>query len=255
MNEGIAVYLHINLREEKTNEELLDRIDRLLLDYGIRYSGIRNLYMPVENSDRDHRIYAACQALKKAGWMKKKLAEVSVLNRTDVCTMDEIRLDYMTMPRPGKLEYYEKYYLLSGGLAHGIIVDENRQLRDGYTSYILAKKYGIRPDIYEALSGQPVRKTVRGQHVEPDGDVWKIQTEKRYSWFYTLRAPVIPGDILKVPTGKGWRYMRVDHIGYTTGEEFCREHRRVRKHMKDRLEKVGCPGSPGPAAGAESRKL
>ena len=140
MNEGIAVYLHINLREEKKNEELLDRIDRLLLDYGIRYSGIRNLYMPVENSDRDHRIYAACQALKKAGWMKKKLAEVSVLNRTDVCTMDEIRLDYMTMPRPGKLEYYEKYYLLSGGLAHGIIVDENRQLRDGYTSYILAKK-------------------------------------------------------------------------------------------------------------------
>lgn len=217
-------------------DELISKIDKLLLDCGIKYSGIMNLYMPTEAAGRDHAVFAACEALNNAEWLKDRLACISIMNRTDVCPLEQIRLDDMTEPSPGKLKYYEAYYKKSRKLAHGIVVDEERKLRDGYTSYLIARKYGIKPDIYEALAARPLRKVVRGRHVLQENGIWKIKGSKRYSWTYSLKAAVVPGDILKVKTKKGPEYICVDRIEYVTGEEFCAEHSAVMKHMKERLK-------------------
>ena len=59
---------------------------------------------------------------------------------------------------PEKLWYYEKYYQKKHQLPQAIEVDENKQLRDGYISYLLAKKYNVRADVCEMISGQLMRK-------------------------------------------------------------------------------------------------
>ena len=53
---------------------------------------------------------------------------------------------------PEKLWYYEKYYQKKHQLPHAIVVDENKQLRDGYISYLLAKKYNVRATSFVATS-------------------------------------------------------------------------------------------------------
>lgn len=236
MNEGIEVFLNGGEKEGRKPEKLIRRIDSFLLDYGLAYSGVRNLYIPTEAVGRDHAVFAACDALKKADWLKDGLAYVSVMNQTDVCPLEQIRPDDMSEPSAAKLAYYEEYYRSSRELAHGIVVDEERKLRDGYISYLLAGKYGIRPDIYEALAGSPLRKVVKGRHAVQDGGTWRIKKGRRYSWTYSLKAPVVPGDILKVRTKKGQMYMCVEQIAYVTGEEFCDDYSAVIKHMKKRLK-------------------
>ena len=113
-------------------------------------------------------------------------------------------------------------------------MDENRQLRSGYTSYVIAKKYGIRPDIFEAFAGQPLQKVVRGRHVSPSQDGWHIKNDNLYSWNYIIKKPVVPGDILKVQTKRGQEFIRVDTIDYVTGTEFCEKYADVIKHTGKR---------------------
>lgn len=236
MNEGIGVFLKGEEHEGRELEKLTGKIDRFLLEFGLAYSGVRNLYIPKEMAQRDHAVFAACDALKKADWLKDRLAYISIMNQTDVCPLEQIRLDDMSEPSAAKLKYYEAYYRSSRELAHGIVVDEERKLRDGYTSYLIARKYGIRPDIYEAFAGSPLRKVVRGHHAVQDKGTWRIKNGRRYSWIYSLKTPVVFGDILKVRTEKGQMYMCVEQIDYVTGEEFCAVYSDVIKHMKTRLE-------------------
>lgn len=235
MNEGLTVFLDMDERASDEIEAVIRRIDEILLECGMEYTGFRNAYRPIDEKERDHAVFAACRALEEADWLKGKLAYIPVMHRIDVCPMEQIRLDHMAEPSAAKLEYYEKYYQKSHKLAHGIVIDEHGYLRDGYTSYIIAQKYGIRPDIYEAFANQPLRKTVRGQHVLRDGDTWKVKSSKNYIWNYTLKSPVVPGDILKVKTKKGQAYICVRKIDYITGKEFCDEHRKVLKHMNECL--------------------
>lgn len=232
MNEAMTIFLNMDEKEYEKNEALIQRIDEFLLNFGIEYTGIRNIYKAVKDTDRDHAVYAACHALRDAAWLKDKLAYLPVMHLTNACPIEDIRLDHMRDPSAAKLKYYEEYYLESHTLAHGIIVDEHGQLRDGYTSYLIAKKYGAHPDICEAFEDQPVRKIVRGRHVRQAQGLWEIKNDNRYIWNYTLRDPVIPGDILKVCTEKGSKFICVDKIDYVTGKEFCEEHKNVIKHMK-----------------------
>lgn len=74
------------------------------------------------------------------------------------CPIEKIQTDMMLDSSPEKLWYYEKYYQKKHQLPHAIVVDENKQLRDGYISYLLAKKYNVRADVCEMISGQPMRK-------------------------------------------------------------------------------------------------
>lgn len=235
MNEGLAVFLNMDAGRITENEAFIKRIDELLLKSGIKYSGFSNIYMPIEAKGRDDAVYLACRVLRETDWLKGRLADVSIINKVDVCRMDRIGFEKMAEPSAEKLAYYEKYYQKSHTLAHGIVVDEYGQMRDGYTTYIIASRYGLQPDIYEALTGQPLRKIVRGQHVFRDGNIWKVKSNKIYTWNYSLKNPVVPGDILAVRTQKGREFMCVREIHYITGKEFCREHREVTGHMGEGL--------------------
>lgn len=235
MNEGMAVFLNMDAGRCEGTEDLIRKIDELLLNYGMKYTGYNNIYKPIEEKSRDHVVFAACRALRKTDWLKDKLAYISIMNRTGVCSMERVRLEDMAELSAAKLEYYESYYQKSHTLAHGIVVDEYGRMRDGYASYMIARKYGVHPDIYEAYAEQPLKKIVRGQHILKVEDTWKIKSDKIYVWNYSLRSPVVPGDILRVQAKSGQALICVRQIDYVTGEEFCREHRNVVKHMKVRM--------------------
>lgn len=236
MNEGMAVFLNFGEKERKELDAFIGKVDDLLLQYGIVYTGFRNIYRPLNGSQRDHDVYMAVNALENTPWLKDRLDHISIMHQANACSLKEIRRDNMTRPSSAKLRYYESYYLSSRKLAHSIIVDENRQLRDGYISYILAGKYGLRPDIYQAFSAQPLRKVIRGKHVSRDSEGWKIKSDKIYSWNYLLKKPVVPGDILQVQTKKGASYVCVSAIDYAAGKEFCENYSDVIKHTGARFQ-------------------
>lgn len=236
MNEAMAIFLKIDAKESEENRTLIKKIDALLLTHGVEYTRIRNLYKAIDYENREHVLFAAKRALMSESWLRDRLAAVSIVNRTNVCAMDEIKLDHMSEPSFRKMKYYEDYYHSSCSLAHGIVVDENRQLRDGYISYLIARKQGLIPDIYEAFANQPIRKIVRGRHVCLETGIWRIKNDVLYSWQYRLRKPVAPGDILKVETRKGDAFICAEQIDYTAGREFCREHFKVKGHMGTRLQ-------------------
>lgn len=236
MNEGIAVFLHNEDMSLLASERFIRRIDKLLLKFGIEYTGFRNLYRPIETVDRDSAVFAACKALENTDWLKERLAYVSIMNHTNACQLEQIRTDGMAEPSPEKLEYYEAYYQATHRLAHGIVVDEDKKLRDGYISYLIARKHEAHPDILEAYADSPLKKVVMGQHVLEDNGKWKRKNGKWYLWTYSLKEAVVPGDILKVQTKKGPMYMCVDRIDYVTGEGFCGQHSAVIEHMKKRID-------------------
>jgi hypothetical protein len=230
MNEGFALYLNLDLTEQEESEQYIQRTDHVLSEVGIKYSGFRNIYLPTEDGKRDQQIYLANKKLKETEWIRNKLSHIMIMNRTDACELGDISVNGMSEPSNVKFQRYEQYYQSTHKLAHPIAVDEKCKLRDGYISYLLAVKYGLHPDIYEALSDQPVRKIVRGMHVTYRENTWENTANKSYKWIYNLREAVIPGDILQVHVNHGLAFMRVDSIYYITGKEFCREHRTVKRH-------------------------
>lgn len=236
MNDTLAVYLNLDMEKGWENELLIQKIDRLLLTAGMKYSGIRNLYVPMDKKNRDEAVFQAEKLLRAADWLKDILAYTLVGTVTDACPFEEIRTDAMANPSPAKLWYYEQYYQRTKNLPHAVVVDEDRQLRDGYISYLLAEKYKVYVEVYETVSGQPLRKTVRGRHVEFIDGKWRIKSEKRYIWIYTLKAPVVPGDILLVNTKRGVELMCVDRVDYITGQGFCSKYKKARKHMNMCME-------------------
>lgn len=236
MNEALAVYLNLNLENVVENEKLIRRIDELLLTVGMKYSDIMNLYTSVDKQKRDQTVFHAEELLKNTDWLKDVLTHILVGTITNACSLEEIQTDMMSNPSPEKLWYYEEYYQKTKQLSHAIVVDENKQLRDGYISYLLAKKYDAKAEICEMLSGQPLRKIVKGRHVVLSNGKWKQKSNKRYTWIYTLKKPVVPGDILLVNTKKGRAYICVDRIEYTAGKEFCLRYNTVKKHMNVHME-------------------
>lgn len=110
------------------------------------------------------------------------------------------------------------------------IVDEENVLMDGYTTWLLTKNGGKRPDIMVVRRGQIFIKVVTGMHVMKVGDDFKETGNRSYSWYYNRRDAVVPGDILSVRTRQGLRYMRVDRIWYVAGPYDCRVFRTVRSH-------------------------
>lgn len=236
MNESLAVYLNLDLDKRSENEALIERIDELLLTVGMKYSGIRNMYIPVDRKERDQIVFLAEEKLREVDWLKGILEFTMVGTLTSACPIEEIRTDAMSNPAPEKLWYYEQYYQKTGQLPHAVVVDEEKQIRDGYISYLLAKKYDANVDICEMVSGQPLRKVVRGKHVEFSGEKWRKKSDKRYNWIYTLKAPVVPGDILLVNTKMGADFICVDRIDYIAGHKFCSQYKKVRKHMNMHME-------------------
>lgn len=236
MNESLAVYLNLDMEKEQENETLIEKIDELLLTVGMKYSGLMNLYIPVDKEKRDEAVFQAEEVLRNTDWLKGILAYTMAGTLADVCPLEKIRTGAMLNPSPEKLWYYEQYYQKTKKLPHAIVVDENRQLRDGYISYLLAGKYKARAEVYETVSGQPLRKIVKGRHVEFTKGKWKKKSDKPYIWIYTLRAPVVPGNILLVNTKNGADFICVDSVDYIAGHRFCSKYKKVRKHMDMHME-------------------
>lgn len=236
MNEALTVFLHLDMEKEDENEALIRRIDRLLLTVGLKYSGFRNIYIPVNRRERDSAVFHACRLLEETDWLKGIFAYTGIMTWTNACPVEKILTDNMTEPMQDKFTYYEQYYLEKKELPHAIVVDENRQLRDGYISYLLAKKYDITSNVCEALQEQPLRKSVLGRHVRLDNGEWKIKSDKLYCWIYTLNDPVVPGDILRVKTKRGQDFICVDRVDYVAGREYCAKYKRVKLHTGMRMK-------------------
>ena len=159
MNETLSVYLNLDPEKRIENEVLIRRIDKLLLTVGMKYSGVMNMYIPTDRQKRDQIVFQAEVLLRETDWLKDLLAYTLVGTLTNACPMEEILTDAMSNPSPEKLWYYEQYYQKTHELPHAVVVDENKQLRDGYISYLLAKKYHVPAEICEMVSAQPLRRS------------------------------------------------------------------------------------------------
>ena len=231
MNECLTVYLKLDMEKSAENEALIERIDELLLTVGMKYSGVMNMYIPVDRQKRDQAVFCAEELLRNTDWLRDILAYTEIGQMTNSCPIEAIQTDMMSDPSREKLWYYEQYYQKKHQLPHAIVVDENKQLRDGYISYLLAKKYNVSADVCEMVSGQPLRKIVIGTHVKFSEGNWRKKGKKRYVWIYALKEPVIPGDILLVKTKRGTDFICVESINYAAGEEFCSRYKKVEKHL------------------------
>ena len=229
MNELLQVYLDA---DQNQLEIIISQIDNLLIKYGWRYLGFENFYGPVEAHDRDDTIVRACNALRHASWLKLFHPFTVIGNEIRVCDIDKLCTEHMVKPSEERYKYYENYYLKTNELPHAIIVDENRNLVDGYISYLLAKKYTVHPDIMEKWSDQPIRKIVLGRHVRKVIDGYQIKCNKVFVWIYNIKDPVVKGDLLQVHTRKGLDYIVVDSVSYVTGNEQCFKYNKVKSHMR-----------------------
>ncbi len=241
MNEMMKIYLDIDGRTHYEKRRIIQRMDSLLLSYGVKYSGMSNLYLPVVDRERDDVFYTVKKMLAECEWLKGIFSRVAILDRTDVCLLDEIDVRHMASPLEEKYCYYEQYYFLTGNLPHAILVDENRRLKEGYISYLLSARYHVKADIKEVFSVQPCRKIVIGRHVASVGGRYVYHGAKRYAWIYELAEPVVPGDILMVEAPGGQAFMCVEAVDYLTGVKFCAEHKFASRHVKSFicLEKEG----------------
>lgn len=153
---------------------------------------------------------------------------------TSILNLDKINISGMSAPKPERLKYYEDYYLAEGRFATAVIVDECWNIRSGYMTYLLAKKYGVRPPIFEVRASIPLRKVVRGRYVRYPAWEWKAMDRRQESRLYTLKEPVVPGDILRVETRSGASNMRVEAVEYVADDESCAGMRKALKHLRKR---------------------
>ena len=151
---------------------------------------------------------------------------ISILN------LDKINVSGMITPKPEKIKYYEDYFLATGCFANAVIVDECWNIRAGYVTYLLAKKYGVRPQIFESRASKPLVKVVKGRYVKYISWEWKFVGEKCNTWIYALKDSVVPGDILRVEAAKGTAYMQVEEVKHVAGPISSVGLRKALKHIK-----------------------
>lgn len=95
-------------------------------------------------------------------------------------------------PKPGKLKRKEEYFRSTGKFESEVVLDGAGNLIDGYTTYLLAKRYGV--EHIPVKYGR--RQIIRAVH-KPGG--------RMYAWELPgiLIDHVEPGDRVLVRTGKG----------------------------------------------------
>lgn len=245
MNESVYIYLKLEDMDVEKRINLINKVDKLLLPTGLKYSGFRNMYLPQDNKRRDDIMFNAIHTLKTCDWLEGIYDHVIIGNRCYDGNLDEIDCSQVTMPKKSKMAYYEAYYLKTNCLPHGILIDENNHLEDGYCSYLLAQKYHLKQnvldgvDIYQVESSVPYKKLVIGRHVVLKESGISVKSEKRYVWICDIKAPVVPGDVLLVRTGKGKDFMIVDKVAYEAGTKNLEKYKKVIKHTGRRIEQAG----------------
>ena len=212
------------------NEEMANQILKVIGDFDVEAKIVRRKKYYVVYVKEGASIVELLNVME---------AHISLMNFENTRILKEIDIQNMTEPSTVKYNRYEKYYLENTELSHGIIVDENRRIRDGYIAYLLLEKYGCNVDIMEVPKGSPIAKLVIGHHVEYDAEqkTYVMKTGKRYAWVYTIREAVVPGDILLVQTSKGYAYMQVDKITNTAGKKAIRRYKKVKRNITAETEK------------------
>lgn len=230
MNDLLYLYLDFDPDDNYTVteiEKLLPKIDDLLKSYGWEYMGFRNMYRPIADHDGDDTCHDAKNAVINAEWLKKYNPHFAVGTQTRVCDLNEIIIDRVGNISEEKFNRYEKYYKAKGSYVHGIVVDENNVLRDGYITYLLAKDNERIPDIMLARKNQMLKKAVIGRYVTHTANGFEKTNEDKDVWYYDIEPAVIPGDILKVQTNQGERMICVERIIYLVGSHDCSIYRDV----------------------------
>ena len=232
MNDMIHVFFDYNVdnfQERLGIEAEIQYLDELVEKHGWKYSGLANVYIPIVKETREETVNNVIEAIVSDERLSKFSPKILKASLTNACDLDKIELHHMTKPSPVKHTRYERYYLENKELAHGIIVDETKQIRDGYISYLLAKKYRCMVNIIEVPKESAISKLVIGHHVEYDKvkNTYIIKSSKRYAWIYNLKEAVIPGDILLVQTSKGHAFMQVEKITNTAGKDAFSKHKKA----------------------------
>ena len=155
------------------------------------------------------------------------------LEKKDV-NLKEIKPEEMqtTPPSAGKMEKYEEYFRKTGTFAHAIVVDEKNVVKDGYVTYLLAKRFHSIPEIVETKAEDSFYKVVQGFHVRFEDDAYVRCSEMEYVWIYNEKKPVVPGDILVVDTRYGDALMCVSEIFYLPGKVEFSPHKKVKCHIR-----------------------
>ena len=151
---------------------------------------------------------------------------------TSILNLDKINVSGMSTPKPETLAYYEAYYLAEGQFANAITVDEHWNIRSGYVTYLLARKYGVRPPIFEVRASRSLIKVVRGRNVRYMAWEWKVVNTRLISRICTLKEPVVPGDILRVEAQNGEIYMQVESVEHVDGTVGCAGMRKTLKRVR-----------------------
>ena len=232
MNDMLHVFLDYDVdswQERLGIEEEIQYLDTLVEKHGWKYSGFANVYIPIVRETREETVGKVIEAIASDKRLKKYSPKVMDATLTNACDLGEIELQHMKKPGDVKYSRYEKYYLENKVVTHGIIVDENKKIRDGYISYLLAKKYGCKVDIIEVPKKSAISKLVIGHHVEynKEQNTYIAKTGRRYAWIYNLKEAVVAGDILLVQTSKGHAYMQVENITNIAGKDEIRKHKKV----------------------------
>lgn len=236
MNDMICVFLDYdidNLEERFGIEKEIQYLDELVEKYGWRYSGLANTYIPIVRETREETVGKVVEAIASDERLKRYSPKIMNSTLTNACALGEIDLQHMVKPGDIKYSRYERYYLENNELPHGIIVDENKQIRDGYISYLLAKKYGCEVDVIEVPKKSAISKLVIGHHVKYDREqnTYVTKTSRRYAWIYKLKEAVVVGDILLVKTSKGHAYMQVEKITNIAGKNMISKHKKVTNNI------------------------
>ena len=87
MNESLSVYLNLDPEKRIENEVLIRRIDRLLLTVGMKYSGVMNMYIPVDRQRRDQAVFQAEVLLRDTDCLKDVLGYTLVATLTYACAV------------------------------------------------------------------------------------------------------------------------------------------------------------------------
>ena len=232
MNDMMQVFLDYGVdswQERIGIEKEIQYLDTLVEKHGWKYAGFANFYIPIVRETREETVSKVIEAIASDERLKKYSPKILNATLTNACNLAEVELQHMTKPGDVKYSRYETYYLKNKELAHGIIVDENKKIRDGYISYLLAKKYGCSVDIMEVPKRSAISKLVIGHHVEynKEQNTYIVKKNKRYAWIYNLKEAVVVGDILLVQTSKGHAYIQVEIITNIAGKDEISRYKKV----------------------------
>lgn len=144
--------------------------------------------------------------------------------------LESVDVSLMMEPAEWKYRYYEQYYFKTGRLPFGILVDENRVLRDGYISYLLWRTYSVEPEAWTLHSSCVSMKTVVGRKAIRHGGRFYFRESERNARLYDLDAPVVPGDVVIADSKGGYVFVGVEEVRYVAGGPSMGQYRRARKH-------------------------